>query len=374
MKFIHKLMAAVAAACILVAAVGIALAVAWEAPDLEATGQPVCVDDEFHVTWKITNVEDHSTGVPAVIDYASITPSDRANVPGGWLGSELENDGGSISGTSIVDGDYSGPVTLTVRVKWYVSGHVADERTSTVTVHVGGDCDTTNTSVSADCEEVVVESDKDLSNIIVRYADGFEEKFDGLSGHEYVIDNDGPHGPVVAVWVKSGNNKVADGDPKPEGNFGEGVGEYHEVPVPEDCKPATTTTTVVETTTTTEPPTTTTTEPPTTTSTVPETTTTTEPPTTSTMEPPTTTTEPPVTTTVPETSTTVPETTSTPAPTVPTTPVTAPPTTTDTPVIEVVPGPGELPVTGAPTALLASIGALLLAAGAILLWLRRVVA
>src|SRR5688500_3266772 len=160
MKPIHKLMAGIAAVFAVIALFGVAVAIGWESAEIEVVGEPVCVVDEYHITWKITNVEDHSSGVPAVIDYAAITPSDQATVPGGWIGSELENDGGSTTGTSIVDGDYDGSVTLTVRVNWYVGGVLADTRTSSATVNVGGDCysPTTTTTEEETTTTTVVET------------------------------------------------------------------------------------------------------------------------------------------------------------------------------------------------------------------------
>lgn len=76
------------------------------------------------------------------------------------------------------------------------------------------DRDTTSQAASAsiivefDCLAVIVESSKDISNIVVSFADGATEKFDGLSGHSWsrVFDR-----AVAGVWVKSGNNASGDG-------------------------------------------------------------------------------------------------------------------------------------------------------------------
>jgi hypothetical protein len=64
-----------------------------------------------------------------------------------------------------------------------------------------------------DCTSVTVSSTKDLSNVVLQFADGTVQKFDGLSGHEGTFagtgDNDGA--VLTGVWIKSGNNASGDG-------------------------------------------------------------------------------------------------------------------------------------------------------------------
>jgi hypothetical protein len=91
-------------------------------------------------------------------------------------------------------------------------------------------------TVSQDCDSVDVNSEKDISNIIVRYEDGTYQKFDGLSGTTWSLSVPTEHGYVVAIWVKSGNNwEGGDGDDEPmpaEYNSGQSVGEYFALSVP----------------------------------------------------------------------------------------------------------------------------------------------
>lgn len=71
-------------------------------------------------------------------------------------------------------------------------------------------------------------SDKDFSNVIVRYADGTEVKYDDLDGTTFTVPND-PDNPIVAVWIKAGRDKLDPGDPAPTGYHGNGIGAYHQV-------------------------------------------------------------------------------------------------------------------------------------------------
>jgi hypothetical protein len=64
-------------------------------------------------------------------------------------------------------------------------------------------------AVQFECTEVHVVSCKELSNVVVEFADGEHLKFDGLSGH-YGTFGAGDR-VIVGVWVKAGNNASGDG-------------------------------------------------------------------------------------------------------------------------------------------------------------------
>ncbi len=64
-------------------------------------------------------------------------------------------------------------------------------------------------AVRFECTEVHVVSCKDLSNVVLAYADGEHAKFDGLKGHYGTFG--GGEREIVAVWVKAGNNQSGDG-------------------------------------------------------------------------------------------------------------------------------------------------------------------
>lgn len=82
--------------------------------------------------------------------------------------------------------------------------------------------------VTASCQNgvVTVTSTKDISNVVWETQGTVVSKVEGLSGFTYTITID-PSDPVVSVWVKSGNNKLAaDGSPEPSEWVGGGVGTY----------------------------------------------------------------------------------------------------------------------------------------------------
>jgi hypothetical protein len=64
-------------------------------------------------------------------------------------------------------------------------------------------------AVHFECTEVHVVSCKELSNVVVEFADGEHVKFDGLEGH-YGTFGAGDR-VIVGVWVKAGNNASGDG-------------------------------------------------------------------------------------------------------------------------------------------------------------------
>jgi hypothetical protein len=68
-------------------------------------------------------------------------------------------------------------------------------------------------NVDFHCTEIDVVSCKDLSNVVLEYADGSHQKFEGLSGHQGTFAGAGEHegAEIVGVWVKAGNNASGDG-------------------------------------------------------------------------------------------------------------------------------------------------------------------
>ncbi|MGB8331399.1 MAG: hypothetical protein WCE62_14835 [Polyangiales bacterium] len=64
-------------------------------------------------------------------------------------------------------------------------------------------------AVRFECNEVHVVSCKELSNVVVAFADGEHYKFDGLEGHYGTFG--GGDRQIVTVWVKAGNNASGDG-------------------------------------------------------------------------------------------------------------------------------------------------------------------
>jgi len=62
-------------------------------------------------------------------------------------------------------------------------------------------------------KSVYVTSTKDLSNVVLRYSNGNEQKFEGLSGKTAVFAGTGGNSnkPIYKVWVKSGANASGEG-------------------------------------------------------------------------------------------------------------------------------------------------------------------
>ncbi|MFO7535305.1 MAG: SdrD B-like domain-containing protein [Kiritimatiellia bacterium] len=60
---------------------------------------------------------------------------------------------------------------------------------------------------------VTANSTKDLSNVVLLFADGSEQKFDNLKGYSKTFSGTGANAgkTVVGVWIKSGSNKSDDG-------------------------------------------------------------------------------------------------------------------------------------------------------------------
>jgi hypothetical protein len=84
-----------------------------------------------------------------------------------------------------------------------------------------GDCKPTVSALFAtDSKKVTVSSTKDLINVVLKYHDGQEQKFDNLSGLSKVFKGTGVNTGkcIVGVWIKSGCNQSNDGP-----NYGEWV-------------------------------------------------------------------------------------------------------------------------------------------------------
>jgi hypothetical protein len=99
----------------------------------------------------------------------------------------------------------------------------------------GNHSTTTTCVVEVTCEAVGISADRDLSNIIVLYADGTYAKFDDFGDDPMAFDvpqktdGDGQVIQIVGLWIHAGNNNY-DPDPEPaEFNDGESVGRYHVV-------------------------------------------------------------------------------------------------------------------------------------------------
>jgi hypothetical protein len=62
-------------------------------------------------------------------------------------------------------------------------------------------------------EQVYVTSSKDLSNVVLGFADGTHQKFEGLHGYSGTFQGTGEHAQkeVVCVWIKSGANASGEG-------------------------------------------------------------------------------------------------------------------------------------------------------------------
>lgn len=90
--------------------------------------------------------------------------------------------------------------------------------------------DAAEIEVVFDCGSVSVSSSKDISNVVLVFEDGSEQKLDGLSGREGTFSGSGDHdGKVIdAVYVKSGDNASGEGP---------GAGEHFQA-TDQDCAAA----------------------------------------------------------------------------------------------------------------------------------------
>lgn len=85
------------------------------------------------------------------------------------------------------------------------------------TTSTGGgntDCIPVVTAIfTADSKSVTVTSTKDLINVVLKYYDGQEQKFDGLSGTSKTLKGTGANNGkcIIGVWIKSGCNRSTEG-------------------------------------------------------------------------------------------------------------------------------------------------------------------
>jgi hypothetical protein len=80
-----------------------------------------------------------------------------------------------------------------------------------------------------DCGAVTTYTCKDLSNVVLEFADGSRQRFDGRSGHVNSFSGTGANAgkTVVGVWIKAGPNFSGDGP---------GYGERVDAPA-QNCEP-----------------------------------------------------------------------------------------------------------------------------------------
>lgn len=77
---------------------------------------------------------------------------------------------------------------------------------------------TVGATFSVDSKTVIATSTKELINVVLKYFDGVEQKFDGLSGTTITLQGTGANAGkcISGVWIKSGCNESTDGP-----NYGE---------------------------------------------------------------------------------------------------------------------------------------------------------
>lgn len=80
-----------------------------------------------------------------------------------------------------------------------------------------------------DCTSITTYTCKDLSNVVLEFADGSRQRWEGQSGHVNTFHGTGQNvgKEVVRVWIKAGPNHSGDGP---------GYGERIEAPA-QDCTP-----------------------------------------------------------------------------------------------------------------------------------------
>lgn len=104
-------------------------------------------------------------------------------------------------------------------------------------------------SVAFNCDRIVVETCKDLSNVVLEYEDGSRERYEDLSRKENEFTGSGENEGkvIVGVWVKAGANHSGDGPghgerfDAPEDSCGDpggdGDGDGSEAPKPPSKTP-----------------------------------------------------------------------------------------------------------------------------------------
>lgn len=94
----------------------------------------------------------------------------------------------------------------TVSVSYAITFEPEEEEEPACMSHVSA-------TFSADNKSVTANSDKDLSNVVLKFEDGTTQKFEGLSGHTATFAATGSFTGkcIVGVWIKSGCNLSGDG-------------------------------------------------------------------------------------------------------------------------------------------------------------------
>jgi hypothetical protein len=91
------------------------------------------------------------------------------------------------------------------------------------------DSKTIKAQFSADGKQVVVTStDKDISNIVVKYDGAPDYKYDNLTGKSYTVTSD--QYTILGVWVKAGDNASGDGP-----GYGEFIENLNSSENPDQC-------------------------------------------------------------------------------------------------------------------------------------------
>jgi hypothetical protein len=204
-------------------------------PELSVEG--VCYDDAPHikytaVAWAtIDSVRRLNSDIRVSVDGVERASGAFTAANGYSFSGYIPVGAGPHASSVKAVGDWGNGVTVTV-----AGGQVRAGTPEPVTVPA--DCVPLPPaiSVSQDCDSVDVQSEKDISNIIVHYGDGTYAKFDGLTGTTWTLSVPTANGYVVEIWVKSGNNwEGGDRDDEPlpaEYNSGQSVGEYFGLSVP----------------------------------------------------------------------------------------------------------------------------------------------
>lgn len=185
----------------------------------EALGPPNLGSMGFEPQWLTVNGPDPESAGQARVDVTFQNTSAYVTSTKPILEVELEFSDGdreTIQYGSESSGAFSGSggnAGKTIDTVWVTSGVDADE---SVRVNGKEPKDTSQPQIYVTFEgidEVFIESSKDLSNVVLEFADGTEYKFDGLTGltgtFSGVGENEGKE--IVGVWVKSGSNESGDG-------------------------------------------------------------------------------------------------------------------------------------------------------------------
>ncbi len=137
--------------------------------------------------------------------------------------------------TSFLPGNFSDEFQVVfngLNLKWVIKSPNGQSR-SVIAKKTSPSCSscmpTIEVEFNCDMHSVYVESDKELSNVVLELEDGTHQKFDDLSGYSGTFSPTGSNEGklITGIWVKSGCNSSGDGP---------GYGEYFPNPYyPEGC-------------------------------------------------------------------------------------------------------------------------------------------